>query len=147
MIPSECLFVKADHSLIRFASAKAAARGVPVDRLRNGPLTAFGPGGEPYMIGLNGNRIVISPTGEPKQSSKLRELLMLELETAGEAVCAQDDVTVLARRFWIREAIVEAERDTFPEEPIESRIVPFLARVGVITAIAGSFGFWFLKTV
>lgn len=53
--------------------------------VRDGVYTAaYGPNGEPYSIGTEGERVIIRPTGEPPQPEKLRALILPYFDFIGE---------------------------------------------------------------
>jgi len=139
MVPKECLFVDADEKLILFSSPKVAARQLLIDHLvRQRPLRAYGPGGEIYKIILDRERIRIRPTRESKRPAALKELLLRDLKAAGEPIRPRDDVTVLARRFWVRQEVIIAA-ENLGEDPVEgTRHLPFYISVILMVVACAS---------
>lgn len=78
------LFVVADEPLLIFQSVQAAEialEAIDVEDHVYGP--AFGPGGEPYLIRSQDNRVIIEPTEEATRAEELRALLSAYLERCG----------------------------------------------------------------
>jgi hypothetical protein len=78
------LIIAADEPALFYASVKDAESDLEAIDVRDGVYTAaFGPNGEPYRIGTEGERVVIRATGEVPQPEKLKALLNFYFESTG----------------------------------------------------------------
>lgn len=102
---STCLFVAADEPLLFFASVRAAEAYLEAVDVRDGAYpAAYGPGGEPFRIGTDGERVVIAPTGEAARPEALKALLTGYFEAVGESVGPDEDLAALVERVRAEEA-------------------------------------------
>jgi hypothetical protein len=127
------LIVAADEPALFFSSVEDAEGYLEAIDVENGVYTAaYGPGGEPYRISIEGDNVVISSTGGPPQPDKLKALLLLYLGDRGSPT---DELPLLLERC---------------QSPIASarKGGSFLVRDIVVTAavlVAFAFAAWWLS--
>lgn len=110
------LFVAADEPLLVYPSATAAARDLEAIDVDDGVYpAAYGPNGEPYRIGSEGNRVIIERTGEPSRPDELRLLLLRYLEAIGRAPDTTATLGDLVSTVWTIESDFWQEHDPFGE--------------------------------
>lgn len=92
------LIVAADEPALFFASLAQAERALePVDVAEGIYPAAYGPGGEPHAITIDGHRVRIAPTGEPPQPEALAALLCHFLKSTGQDPGPKPDLPDLLR--------------------------------------------------
>jgi hypothetical protein len=109
-VPPGAVFVAADARLLVFPSVVAAERALEaIDVVEGVYPAAYGPNGELYRIGCEGNRVLIERTGGSNRPDELKALLLWHLEACEDpADAAQPLAEVVAiawsieRNFWLR---------------------------------------------
>lgn len=100
-VPPGTLFVAADEPLLVFPSVSVAESHLETIDVENGVYpAAFGPNGEPYRVGIEGNRVVIELTGEPNRPDELRALLVRYLQAVGQSFDEHALTSELAVQVW-----------------------------------------------
>lgn len=88
------LIVKADEPALFFSSIESAVRYLEAIDVRDGVYpAAYGPRGEPYVIGVAGDRVVIEQLEGELRAGELRDLLKNFLAVVGAN--AEGDLTDL----------------------------------------------------
>ena len=99
-VPAGALFVAADEPLLMYASVAEAECDLEAIDVEDGVYpAAYGPNGEPYRIGIEGDRVIIESTGEPNKPDEFRALLLRYLEAIGrtpEGSASLDDLVASA---------------------------------------------------
>lgn len=86
------LIVKADEPALFFSSIESAELYLEAIDVRDGVYpAAYGPGGEPYIVGVEGDRVVIEPLDGELRTGELRDLLKSFLAAIGAS--ADGDLT------------------------------------------------------
>jgi hypothetical protein len=126
------LFIEADEPLLVFPSVETAEQHLEAIDVREGVYTrAFGPAGEVYTIGAEGERVVIRPARLPADPDSLQMLLQRSLQAVGETPPPSADLPALvaaAEAFW-------EERDPFGDR--FGTAVPLWGCLAVGVAAAG----------
>lgn len=124
-VPSGALFVAADEPLLIFPSAAAAERNLEAIDVEEGVYpAAYGPNGEPYRIGSEGNRVIVERTGEPNKPDELRALILRYLEALGRAPEVTATFGELVATAWATESQFWQEHDPFSDR-FAPRIPPW----------------------
>ncbi|HEX8258047.1 MAG TPA: hypothetical protein VF589_10470 [Allosphingosinicella sp.] len=115
-VPDAALFVAADEPLLVFPSATAAEQYLEAIDVENGVYpVAFGPRGEPYRVGTNGDQVVIERTGEPERPGELRSLLLRYLEGSRRLADPATSLEALVAEVWKTESDFWQEHDLYGE--------------------------------
>ena len=112
-VPPGALFVAADEPLLVYPSVAAAERHLEATDVENGVYpAAYGPNGEPYRIGSEGNRVIIEATGEPSTPDKLSLLLLRYLEATDRVPDPEATFDDLVAAVWAVECDFWKEHDS-----------------------------------
>ena len=113
-VPPGALFVAADEPLLIYPSVVAAERDLEAIDVEDGVYpAAYGPHGEPYRIGSEGNRVIIERTGEPNKPDELRALIMRYLGALGRAPEATATFEDLVATAWAIDSDFWQEHDPY----------------------------------
>jgi len=113
-VPPGALFVAADEPLLVYPSVAAAERDLEAIDVENGVYpAAYGPNGEPYRIGSEGNRVIIERTGDPNRPDELSVLLKRYLEAIGRAPDATATLDDMVATTWTIESDFWQEHDPY----------------------------------
>jgi hypothetical protein len=100
-VPAGALFVAADEPLLMYPSVAEAECDLEVIDVEDGVYpAAYGPNGEPYRIGSEGDRVIIEPTGEPNKPEEFRALLLRYLEAIGRPPKVSASLDDLVASAW-----------------------------------------------
>jgi hypothetical protein len=100
-VPAGALFVAADEPLLIYPSVAEAECDLEAIDVEDGVYSAaYGPNGEPYRIGSEGDRVIIEPTGEPNKPDEFRALLLRYLEAIGRAPEVSASLDDLVASAW-----------------------------------------------
>lgn len=98
-MPAIRLIVAADEPALFFSSIEAAERWLEAIDVRDGVYSAlYGPGGEPFRIWAQDDRVLIAPEGTKPQPEKLRALLISFLGAVRQPVAENEPLPALLRR-------------------------------------------------
>lgn len=111
-VPFGALFVEADEPLMVYPSVAAAEQHLEAVDVENGIYpAAYGPNGEPYRIGVEGNCVIIEPTGDSNEPGNLSLLLLRYLEAKGRIPDATATFDDLVATVWAIESDFWREHD------------------------------------
>ncbi|TFI58406.1 hypothetical protein E2493_09725 [Sphingomonas parva] len=134
-VPQGALFVAADEPLLIYPSLRAAERALEAIDVENGVYpAAYGPNGEPYGIGTDGQRVVIERTGQSDKPDELKALLLRYLHANGSAPSETTSLGALTTEVWRIESAFWREHDPYRERP-GSRI-PSWGRMAIVAGFA-----------
>ena len=138
-VPPGAIFVAMGECALIFPSAAAGQKLLKASDVEDGLCRcAFGPNGEPYRIVCEGNRVLISRTGESSQPDDLRALLLQHLEACedpADATQPLDEIVAIAwsieRNFCLR------------NDPYGDRSQPHVLMLGGIVFLLGLGALWY----
>ena len=100
-VPAGARFVAADEPLLIYPTVPDAECDLEAIDVENGVYpAAYGPNGEPYRLGTEGDRVLIEPTGEPNKPDEFRALLLRYLEAIGSAPEVSASLDDLVASAW-----------------------------------------------
>lgn len=134
-VPHGALFVQADEPLLIYPSVAAAERHLEAIDVEEGIYpAAYGPKGEPYRVGTEGNRVIIERTGEGNKPDELRALVLHYLEAIGGKSDPKASLDELVAEAWASESDFWQMHDPYSER-FAARI-PLWGCVAVVLLVA-----------
>ena len=113
-VPPGALFVAADEPLLIYPSKTAGERDLEAIDVVNGVYpAAYGPNGEPYEVGCDGDQVIIERTVGSNRPDELKELLLRYFEARGDSAEATASLENLVARAWSLERDFWLEHDPY----------------------------------